>query len=332
MWSNNRRATSFFRRLGQSAWRSVPPALRSAVRILKLTLSVTLVVSYLNYAGVIAWAARLLEPLFGHLGLPGEAVSVFLTSVLVNIYAAIAVIDTIGFDYRAVVILAVMCLIAHNLIVETAIQRKTGSRAAFIVPLRIGAALIAGSGLNLILPAAMDGRLVFGGVATAIPASWSGVFMQWMVASVWLSLKMLCLIVGLNVLQSVLREFGLIDALIWPLRPAMRVFGLPRSTSFLWVVANCVGLAYGGAVMTGEIEKGEIPLRDARCASTPISPYRTACWKTRCSSPQSASGFSGCSCRGWSWPGRRCGAGGCSMPSGSNGNLQSLNFSAFSYS
>ncbi len=257
--------------MGKAAWAAVPPALRSAGWILRLTLTITLAVSCLNYAGMIAWVARAFEPLFNGLGLPGEAVLVFLTSILVNIYAAIAVIDTIGFDYRAVVILAVMCLIAHNLIIETAIQRKTGSRAAFIVPLRIAAALIAGAGLNGILPAAMDGRLVFGGAAAVLPTSWGGVFAQWAMASVWLSLKMLCFIVGLNVLQAVLREFGLIDALIWPLRPAMRALGLPRSTSFLWVVANCVGLAYGGAVMIGEIEKGEISPRDARYLNTHIA-------------------------------------------------------------
>ena len=32
----------------------------------------------------------------------------------------------------------------------------------------------------------------------------------------------------------------------------MAVFGLPRSTSFLWIISNVVGLTYGGAALVDE--------------------------------------------------------------------------------
>jgi len=34
--------------------------------------------------------------------------------------------------------------------------------------------------------------------------------------------------------------------------------GLPIRTSFLWIVANVLGLAYGAAILIEELEKGKI--------------------------------------------------------------------------
>ena len=113
-------------RLYDAAKSAVRPAFKTIIWILKLMLPITLLVAGLNYIGAIGWLSVQLAPLFRFIGLSGEAVIVFLTAILLNIYAAIAVIATLGFDFRAVTILAVMCLIAHNLIIETAIQKKRG--------------------------------------------------------------------------------------------------------------------------------------------------------------------------------------------------------------
>jgi hypothetical protein len=46
------------------------------------------------------------------------------------------------------------------------------------------------------------------------------------------------------------------------MRPVLAVFGLPAKTSFLWIVANTLGLAYGAAVMIDETESGKITKQD----------------------------------------------------------------------
>ncbi len=262
----------FLKRFFSAAASSVRPALRTIFWILKLMLPITLGVSYLQYFGVIEGAAVFFAPAFELMGLGGEAVVVFLTSILLNIYSAIAVIATLGFDYRSVTILSVMCLIAHNLIMETAIQKKTGASVSYVVMLRILSAVLAGVALNLILPSAMDGKLILSGVRVGEPpASPIGVFTGWL-ASIWrLSLQMCLMIAGLNLLQSILREFGVIRLLNYPLRPFMKLFGLAHTTSFLWIVANCVGLAYGGALMVDEIGKGEVDPEEANRLNTHIA-------------------------------------------------------------
>ena len=51
----------------------------------------------------------------------------------------------------------------------------------------------------------------------------------------------------------------------------MKLFGLPRSTTLSWVVANLIGLAYGSAIMIEESEKGKMNREDADLLNHHIS-------------------------------------------------------------
>ena len=73
---------------------------------------------------------------------------------------------------------------------------------------------------------------------------------------------MAAIIYTLNILQRVLREFGIMQRLARVFRPLMWVFGLPVDTVFLWIVANVIGLGYGAAAMLDEMERGEVSRRD----------------------------------------------------------------------
>lgn len=43
----------------------------------------------------------------------------------------------------------------------------------------------------------------------------------------------------------------------------LKFMGLPESTTFLWIVANSLGLAYGSAVMMEEVKEGRVTKKDA---------------------------------------------------------------------
>jgi spore maturation protein SpmB len=77
------------------------------------------------------------------------------------------------------------------------------------------------------------------------------------------TLKILILVNLLLILQKVMEEFGLIKWLERPLRPLMRIFGLPEKTTFSWIVANAIGLAYGSAIMINLAEEGKLDRNDA---------------------------------------------------------------------
>lgn len=249
------------------AWR---PALKTALWMLKIMLPITLGVSILDYLGVVTWLSELMSPMFSLLGLPGEAGLVLISSFVSNIYSAVAVMASLSMDFRSVTILSVMCLIAHNMVIESLIQRKAGAPVKYIVPLRIAMAFVAAMVMNWILPEQMTGNLLFPAAETAA-ASWSDVLYNWVMCSYPLVIKMVVIIMVLNILQNILREFGVIELLMYPLRPLMKVFGLEQSTSLLWLIANLIGLAYGGAILIDEVERGGITHKESMLFNTHIA-------------------------------------------------------------
>jgi spore maturation protein SpmB len=229
--------------------------------MLRITVVVSFAVTILQYAGVVAWISETLGPLFQLAGLPGEAALAFISAYFVNVYSAIAVIATLDLGYRAVTILAIMCLCAHNMFLETAIQKKTGTPAVRIVLLRTVSAFVMAFVLNIIMPhgAAETAPAVTVPGNAGLPA----ILQAWGVSTLQLVVKMFVLIVSLAVLQRLLNEYGIIKWISKLFSPVLRVFGLPANTSFLWFVANILGLAYGGAVMIEESRQKRISAEDA---------------------------------------------------------------------
>lgn len=257
-------------RVKDSLLRGVRSGLRTGFWMTKMMLPITFVVAILKWSGAVAVMTEWLTPLFKYIGLTGEGVLVFLTSIFASLYAAIAVIATLDLDYRSVAILSVMGLICHNLIVETIIQRKAGASALYIILLRIGAALIAAALLNWIMPDGLTGTLIIEH-AVAESSGLSGALYDWMLSMVRLLPIMFALILSLNMLQQLLREFRLVELLTIPIRPLIRAMGLPRDSSFLWIVMNSLGLAYGGAVLIADVENSEISRRSARLLNTHVA-------------------------------------------------------------
>jgi spore maturation protein SpmB len=112
-------------------------AIRTILFLLGIVVPISFAVALLDWLGALAWIADRLAPLMRLVGLPGSAALVFISSAFLNIYSAIAVAMSMPLDLRSASILAIMCLTAHNLFVETAVMKKTGSSALKMVFLRV---------------------------------------------------------------------------------------------------------------------------------------------------------------------------------------------------
>jgi hypothetical protein len=239
---------------------ALPQGMKTAIWLLKLTIPVSFAVFLLDFFGVLNVIAGWVAPFFKLIGLSGQASIVLITSFFTNIYSVIAVMTTLGIGYREGTILAVMCLISHSLIVETAIQKKTGSSPWRMIVTRITASFIAAWMLNLILP----GIIVYGSenitmhTKELLPA-----LIDWSKAMLVTTLKIVILVNLLLVLQKILNEFGLIKWILKPFIPLLRMMGLPANTGFLWIVAYTLGLGYGGAIMISQSEEGKLSKEDA---------------------------------------------------------------------
>lgn len=239
--------------------RVLPVAFRTSLWFLKIMLPVSFLVLLLSHFHILPYLSSLAAPLFTLLGLPGDAALVFLTSIFTNIYTVIALMANLDFSVREGVILAVMCMISHNYIVETWVQKKTGSSATGIVILRFVCSFVAAVLLNIVMPE-MPARLAY---QPAMTPDFTDALLGWLENSLILSVRVVCIISLLMIVQRLLEEFGVLKWISSVLGPLMVVFGLPRQTAFLWLVGNTLGLAYGSAVLMEYAERGKLNEKDA---------------------------------------------------------------------
>jgi len=146
------------------------------------------------------------------------------------------------------------------LIVETAIQKKTGSNPWRMIVTRLSGSFIAAILLNVILPVQpiIAPVNLIHETKEFVPE-----FHIWFANISVTILKIVILVNLLLILQKILNEFGLIKWLLMPFTPLLRIMGLPASTGFLWMVAYTLGLSYGGAIMISQSEEVKLNPEDA---------------------------------------------------------------------
>lgn len=237
----------------------LPSTTKTCIWLLKLTVGVSFAILFLKYFKILPWFSALISPVFNFLGLPGEAALAFVTGYFVNVYAAISVAVSFDFDVRALTILSTMVLCAHNMITETVVQKKTGSSAVRIVLSRTLSAFILAFVLNNIMPGEVVNTL---SSTTQENAPFMVMLKEWAVSTLGVVIKMVTLIYSLAIVQKLMSEYGVIRWISKFLKYFLAIFGLPARTSFLWIVANTLGLAYGAAVMMEEVESGNVGKRD----------------------------------------------------------------------
>jgi hypothetical protein len=185
---------------------------------------------------------------------------VLITSVFTNVYSVVAVLTTLNLPMREGMIIAIMCLVSHGFIIETAVLKKTGSSVVRMLLLRLTGSFVIGWAMNLILP----------GVAATVFVSvsrnhgeLSAVLLNWAFTITGTIIKIIVLVNLLLIFQKILEAFGLIRLLERPLSPLLRFMGLPEKTTLSWIVANLIGLAYGSAIMISLVEEGKLNKADA---------------------------------------------------------------------
>ena len=124
--------------------------LKTSFLLLKVIVPVFTLIKVLEHTPVIGWIARFCDPLMRFVGLPGEAALAVVTGMFLNFYAAIGIIIALGLTAWQVTIIAVILSCCHELVIETAIVKKTGIRAWPILGIRLATALGAGVILNLV--------------------------------------------------------------------------------------------------------------------------------------------------------------------------------------
>jgi spore maturation protein SpmB len=260
---------NFLWRAGKSASDTLMPAFYVIRSLLVIMLPVSFAVLVLETSGVLYHIAAFMDPLMRFLGLPGEAALVFLSSVFLNIYSAIAVIKTLALTGKQMIILATMCLIAHDFFVECLVMKKTGSSVSKMVIIRLVSALLAAWILFRIVP---DGAGKASSAAAVLeykttigidPARFLSLLLPWFTSSVLLIVQVLVIVFVVMFFQRLLDEFGIMKKLGRGTGPAIRFFGLPENTAYVWIIGCTVGVAYGSGVLIEEVREGKLSRPEA---------------------------------------------------------------------
>lgn len=246
----------------------LPTTTRTCIWIIKITVAVSLAMMLLKYFDILPWISDAVSPVFRIFGLPGSAALAYVSGYFVNVYSCIAVMTTLELDWRALTILCTMVMCSHSMVLETAVLKKTGASGVRMVIVRTLSAFILGIVLNLVLPGSSD--LSVAAAEAGEKLSFWITLRDWALSALKLVLMMVCIIYALNILQRLLKEFGIMEKIAIPFKPLMRVFGLPESTVFLWIVANIIGLGYGAAAMLDELDRGGVRKRDVLLLDTHI--------------------------------------------------------------
>jgi spore maturation protein SpmB len=239
--------------------------------LMAMMLPIGLAVTVLRWLGVLEVIAVWLTPAVQFLGLPGESAIALITAGAVNLFSGVAVLQSLVLTDRQITILALMMLICHNLPVELAVQRRAGSSALRMLALRVVMAVVGGVLLNLMLPSWNDAAHQRE-AAKALPASFWTLLGQWALAAAWGTVgRFFTIVVALMILHEVLQEFGAARFLVRVFAPILRLIGLPRETAYLWIVANTLGLGYGGPVIWEEVRAGRLKKPDAELLNRSVA-------------------------------------------------------------
>ncbi len=245
------------RRLKGALSAGLKRGLGTAFFLTKIILPLSAAVAALQFAGALALLGRFLSPVMGLFGLPGEAAVALVSGCFVGVYGAIAAASSIPLTAVQTTVLALMVLTAHNLIVESTVQGRSGASGIRMALLRIAGALVLGALLWQVLRHGGQGGAVAQTAATP-PLGDLGAFAgAWALGTARLLLKIYLIVVSLTIGTEWMRSFGVFEVLTRYLRPVMRFLGLTDNVAFLWLTATILGLAFGaGAIIDESREPG----------------------------------------------------------------------------
>jgi len=129
--------------------------LNTTWQLTKLIIPIYFAVTILKHTPFMPLIAKIFSPILALMGLPGEAALAIVMGVFINIYAGIAVIlpliPAAPLSVKQITILATVILICHNILVESAVSKKTGVSFWQMTLLRTASAFAAGVILNWVI-------------------------------------------------------------------------------------------------------------------------------------------------------------------------------------
>jgi hypothetical protein len=230
--------------------------LRGFLWIGKIIVPVSLLVALIQWTGWLQQAEPVIGPVMAWLRLPSEAVLPLVSGIAVGSYAAIAAMTVLPLSIGQMTLIAVFCMIAHNLVSEGIIQHRSGIHVVKITILRLVAAVAT---TLAIAPFLGDTTQSIAGSATvAIDIPFLSMLGDWGMETLLLLLKIFAIILAIMITLECLTVLDWTRHMYAAARPALRILGLPSRSAVMWVTAVVFGVMVGGSVIHEEAKRGEL--------------------------------------------------------------------------
>ena len=251
------RISRFFKDLGKDS-------LHTSCELLKVTVPAIIVTKILEELGLVYYVGKVLDPLMGLMGLPGELGLVWATAIFTTPYGGIGVYAALGpsmsLSGAEITVLCSIMLIAHSLPIELSIARKAGAGMLSLGVLRLGGALIYGILLHRLCTGLQLWQEPAISLFQAISREQS--LLQWCVGQA-ANIVLICGVIFLVLLaMRVLQAAGIIRLVEGLLKPLLPMFGMTHRAAPVTVVGMLLGIVYGGALIIKETTTGNMDSRE----------------------------------------------------------------------
>ena len=221
--------------------------------LLKILVPVSFFTALLVHFKLLAYLNFLLEPLMSLIHLPASAAVVLVVGLFTGIYGTVAALSVMPFSMDHMILIAVFTLISHNLVQEGLVQARSGigfvTASVFRMVMAFAVTFACGSLLGVSPELA-------GTTAAGTNASAVGPFLpmlgDWAIGTAQLCVEVFCIIMFIMIALELAKTFHLIEGVTQAATPVVRIMGLDRSCTLLWMTAAVFGLAYGSAVIMEE--------------------------------------------------------------------------------
>lgn len=227
------------------------------VWMLKIIVPISFLTVLLEYSGWINKINFILEPCMNLLSLSPIAALPLIVGMLTGIYGGIAAMAVLPLTTHEMTLIAIFLLISHNLIQEGIIQSQSGLKPFRATLFRLAASVVTVMIVSRFL-GPEPALVVAKGTPVAVQPAFIILMKNWLIATLYLSLKIFVIIMVIMILLEMMKIFNMIPHIVKVLSPLLKTMGLDQRAGILWLTAIVFGLAYGGAVIVEEAKEAYI--------------------------------------------------------------------------
>ncbi len=235
------------------------------ISLMKIMVPALILIKILEELGFVTWLSKILGPVMGFIGLPGEAGLVWATTLLTGLYTGLIVfftqIEFSTFSIMQASILGSLMLFGHALIVEGAIAKKVGVDWLLTFLLRIGGAFIFG----LLVHKTCNYFNLFQEKVRFdyIPAIEAGSSLtDWIIEQLYSFVIIYLIIAVLILLLEGMDKVGINKFIQKLLAPVLGAIGIGKAATSLTLIGMTIGLSFGGGLLIQESKNEAMSKKD----------------------------------------------------------------------